>query len=93
MSLFDAGFAALKNSGAPNDKAAIAKALSTLKTVTSVGLVDFTSGPVPNVSPSSIIGTQWVKAKAGSKYKFDFLITENANDPKVPIGAKLLPYS
>ena len=93
MSLFDAGFAALKASGAPNDKAAIAKALSTLKTITSVGLVDFTSGPVPNVSPSSIIGTQWVKAKAGSKHKFDFLITENANDPKVPVGAKLLPYS
>jgi branched-chain amino acid transport system substrate-binding protein len=93
MSLFDAGFATLKNSGEPNDKVAVAKALSTLKTVTSVGLVDFTSGPVPNVSPSSIIGTQWVKAKPGSKYKFDFLITENANDPKVPIGAKLVPYS
>ncbi|SEE71760.1 amino acid/amide ABC transporter substrate-binding protein, HAAT family [Rhizobiales bacterium GAS188] len=93
MSLFDAGFAALKNSGAPNDKAAVAKALSTLKTITTVGLVDFTSGPFPNVSPSSIIGTQWVKTKAGSKFKFDLLITENANDSKVPIGAKLLSYN
>jgi branched-chain amino acid transport system substrate-binding protein len=93
MSLFDAGFTALKNSGAPSDKAAVAKALSTLKTVTMVGAVDFTSGPFPNVSPTSIIGDQWVKTKPGSKYKFDALITENANDPKVPVSAKLVPYS
>ena len=65
MSLFDAGFAALKNSGAPNDKSAVAKALAALKTITMVGIVDFTSGPFPNVSPSSIIGTQWIKAKPG----------------------------
>ena len=93
MSLFDAGFAALKNSGAPNDKSAVAKALAALKTITMVGTVDFTSGPFPNVSPSSIIGTQWIKAKPGSKYKFDMVITENANDRKVPVSAKLLPLS
>jgi branched-chain amino acid transport system substrate-binding protein len=93
MSLFDAGFQALKNSGAPKTKAAVAKALSRLKTITAVGKVDFTSGPVPNVSPASIIGTQWVKAPAGSKYPLDLVITEHANDPKVPIGAKLHSFS
>jgi branched-chain amino acid transport system substrate-binding protein len=93
MSLFDAGFQALKNSGAPKTKAAVAKALSRLKTTTAVGKVDFTSGPVPNVSPASIIGTQWVKSAAGSKYPLDLVITEHANDPKVPIGAKLRPFS
>jgi branched-chain amino acid transport system substrate-binding protein len=93
MSLFDAGFAALKNSGAPSDNTAVAKALAGLKTVTMVGTVDFTSGPFPNVCASSIIGTQWIKAKPGSKYKFDQVITENANDRKVPVSAKLLPLS
>jgi branched-chain amino acid transport system substrate-binding protein len=93
MSLFDAGFQALKNSGAPKTKAAVAKALSRLKTTTAVGKVDFTSGPVPNVSPASIIGTQWVKSAAGSKYPLELVITEHANDPKVPIGAKLRPFS
>ena len=62
MSLLDAGFEALKASSDPEDKAAVAKALSTLKTTTMVGKVDFTSGPVPNVSPGPIIGAQWVKA-------------------------------
>lgn len=93
MALFDAGFAALSASGMPNDKAAVAKALSTLNTTTMVGKVDFTSGPVPNVSESPIIGAQWVKSTPGSKYPFDLLIVDNAPDPNVPIAAKLLPYN
>ncbi len=93
MALLDAGAEALKTSSNPKDKAAIAKALSTLVVTTMIGKVDFTKGPVPNVSNTSIIGTQWVKAPAGSKYKFDYVITENVTDPNVPVGAKLLPLA
>ncbi len=93
MSLFDAGLAALKSSGNPKNKAAVAKALAHLKTTTIVGLVDFTKGPVPNVATSSQIGSQWIKSKPGSKFPFDLVITENANDRHVPVSAKLLPYS
>jgi branched-chain amino acid transport system substrate-binding protein len=93
MALLDAGTEALKTSGNPKDKASVAKALSTLVVTTMIGKVDFTKGPVPNVSNTSIIGTQWVKAPAGSKYKFDYVITENATDPNVPVGAKLLPLA
>jgi len=93
MSLLDAGFAAIAASGNPNDKAALAKAISTLNTTTIVGKVDFTSGPVANVSETPIIGSQWVKAPAGSKFQYDLVIVENATDPKVPIAAKLVPYN
>ena len=93
LSLFDAGFAALKTSGAPKNKAALAKALSRLNTTTIVGVVDFTHGPVPNVATTSEIGNQWIKSKPGSKYPFEMVITEHANDPRVPVSAKLLPYS
>ncbi len=93
MSLFDAGFEALKQSGAPSDKASVAKALSTLKAMTMIGKVDFTSGPVPNVSPGPIVGTQWVKAPAGSKFKLDYVVTDNATDPNVPVSAKLMPFN
>ena len=93
LALFDAGAAALKASGDPTNKAAVAKAMSTLKTVTIDGPIDFTSGPVPNVSPGPIIGTQWVKAQAGSKFKLDYPVTEHATDPNVPIEAKLRPYN
>ena len=91
--VFDAGFDALKASGDPTDKAAVAKAISTLKTTTIAGKVDFTSGPVPNVSPGPIIGTQWVKAPPGSKFKLDYVVTENATDPNVPVSAKLVPFN
>ena len=93
MSLLDAGFAALAASSDAKDKASVAKALSTLNTVTTVGKVDFTSGPFPNVSETPIIGSQWVKAPAGSKYKLDLVICDNAPDPNVPVAAKLKPYT
>ncbi|CAN7620981.1 ABC transporter substrate-binding protein [Mesorhizobium caraganae] len=93
MSLLDAGFEALKMSTDAKDKAAVAKALSTLNTETMIGKVDFTSGPVANVSPGPIIGTQWVAAKEGSKFPLDYVVTENATDPKVPVEAKLQPYN
>ncbi len=93
LSLVDAGFEALKRASDPKKKDVVAKSLSRLSTTTIGGKVDFTSGPVPNVSTGPIIGTQWVKAPAGSKFKLDYVITENATDPTVPVQAKLQPYS
>jgi branched-chain amino acid transport system substrate-binding protein len=92
MALFDAGLEALKAAATPNDKAAVAAALSTLNVVTMVGKVDFTSGPVPNVCATPIIGAQWVATPDG-KYPFETVITENATDPNVPVTHKLLPYN
>jgi branched-chain amino acid transport system substrate-binding protein len=93
MSLVDTGVAALKASNNPKDKAAVAKALSGLKTTTMMGPIDFTKGPVPNVAPMNLIGTQWVKPAAGSKFKYDYVITENAADAKVPVTHKLASFS
>jgi branched-chain amino acid transport system substrate-binding protein len=93
LALFDAGAATLSASSNPADKAAVAKAMSTLKTVTIAGPIDFNKGPVPNVSPGPIIGTQWVKAPAGSRFPLEYPTTENATDPNVPIQAKLKPYN
>lgn len=93
LSLFDAGFEALKKSSDPKNKEAVAKSIAGLNTVTIAGKVDFTSGPVPNVSPGPIIGTQWVKGADGSKFPLDYVVTENVTDPNVPVGAKLIPYN
>ncbi|MFL5012426.1 ABC transporter substrate-binding protein [Rhizobium sp.] len=93
LALLDAGFEALKASTDVKSKEAVAKAISTLKTTTIAGKVDFTSGPVANVSPGPIIGTQWVKAPEGSKFALDYVVTENATDANVPVGAKLTAYN
>jgi branched-chain amino acid transport system substrate-binding protein len=92
LSLLDAGFEALKAAADAKDKAAVAKAISTLNVTTIAGKVDFTAGPVPNVASGPIIGTQWVPS-AGGKYKFDYVVTENATDPNVPVEATLVPYN
>jgi branched-chain amino acid transport system substrate-binding protein len=92
-SLFEVGIAALTASGDPKKKDAVAQAMFTLKVKTMVGDLDWSKGPVPNVVPTPIIGGQWVKAKAGSPYKLDFVLTENAADPNVPVAAQLVPYA
>jgi branched-chain amino acid transport system substrate-binding protein len=93
MALLDLGFEALKTSQNPKDKASVAKAIGSLKATTMVGTVDFTKGPVPNVATSPIIGTQWIQAPAGAKYKYEYVITENAGDRNVPVTHKLRPFS
>lgn len=93
LSLLDAGFTALKSAANPKDKAAVAKAIASLQTTTMMGKIDFTKGPVPNVSPTNMIGAQWVKAPAGSKFRYDYVLTENVSDPAVPIVGKPTSYS
>jgi branched-chain amino acid transport system substrate-binding protein len=93
QSLLDVGGELLQASANPKDKAEVAKTLSHFKVTTTVGVVDWGKGPVPNVFPTPLLGAQWVKAKPGSKFKLDLVIVDNADDPNVPIGAKLQPYS
>ncbi len=93
VALFDAGFAALRSSGAPKDKEKVAAAMKVLDTVTTVGRINFRKGPVPNVATSPIIGAQWVKSKPGSRFPLSFPTVEHACDPKVAIEARLLPYA
>jgi branched-chain amino acid transport system substrate-binding protein len=92
MSLVEVGLAALQTSGAPKDRNVVAAAVAALKTDTIGGVVDFTSGPVPNVAHGPIFGTQWVAATAGN-YKLDYVVTENATDSSVPVQAKLIAYN
>jgi branched-chain amino acid transport system substrate-binding protein len=92
MALIDAGIQALKESVKPKQKQDVATALAKLKTTTMIGQIDFTSGPFPNVSPTPVIGAQWIKAPAGSKFALDYVVTEHAGDPNVPIQVKLAPY-
>jgi branched-chain amino acid transport system substrate-binding protein len=94
MAVLDAGTEALKATSNPTDKAALAKTISTLMVTTTDGLVDFNNSPIPHVvAATPYMGTQWRKTKPGSKFPFEALITENVNDPNVPVATKLLPYN
>jgi branched-chain amino acid transport system substrate-binding protein len=93
LALFDAAAAAFKAAADPKDKAAVAKAISTLDVQTPVGRLQWGKGPNANVVATPIIGGQWVTAPAGSKYPLEFVLCENSADPNVPVAAQLKPYA
>jgi branched-chain amino acid transport system substrate-binding protein len=76
----------------PKDKTAVSNAMRKLSVATPLGHLNWAKFAIPNVVNTPIIGDQWVKAKSG-KFKLDLPITEHADDPRVPIQAKLKPYN
>jgi len=97
LALFDVAAAALKASGNPKDKAAVANALKTLNVMTPVGSVNWggkgAKNPAPNIVATPIIGIQWRKAAKGSKFNLASVVVDHADDPHVPVAGKLTPYS
>ncbi len=93
LALFDVANAALKASGNPKDKQAVATAMKTLAVDTPLGHLAWGVGSTPpNVVATPIIGGQWV-ATPGTAYPINFVICENSNDANVPIAATLTAYS
>ncbi|HZP72490.1 MAG TPA: ABC transporter substrate-binding protein [Gaiellaceae bacterium] len=95
LALFDVAAAALKASGDPKNKDKVAAAMKTLNVMTPVGELHWGQkgkrNPVPNVVATPIPGGQWVKGSG--KYKYEWVFCEHSDDPKVPIQAKLKPYT
>jgi branched-chain amino acid transport system substrate-binding protein len=89
--LFDVGIAALKAAPNPKDKAGLADAMSKLKVDTPLGHLDWTTGPVKNVVTTPLVNCQWLKGSG--KYPLDLTVIDNAADQKVPIAAKMKPYT
>jgi len=92
FALWDVGIAALKHAPNPKSKLGLANSIATLKVDTPMGHLDWTKGPVKNVVDTVIPGCQWFKSKPGSKFPLQLLTTEHAQDPSIPIQAKLVPY-
>lgn len=94
MAEFDVGIAALKSATDPLNKASLADAIRNLKTVTTVGPVDFNVGPMPHViAITRFVGTQYQQTKPGSRWKAVPVVFENSELPDVPVGSKLIPYN
>ena len=87
VALVETAIHALSASGAPKDRKAVAKALSTTVLDTVVGRLDWTRGPVKNVAIEPLIGGQWVRATQG-RFALDIRIVDNSGFPAVKIQAK-----
>jgi branched-chain amino acid transport system substrate-binding protein len=97
LSLFDVAAAALKASGNPKDKAAVANAMKKLRVQTPVGMLQWGVGgaknPVANVVATPIIGNQWRKAPKGSRFNLALVICGHADDHNVKVQSKLVSFS
>jgi branched-chain amino acid transport system substrate-binding protein len=84
--IFEVAVAALKASGAPKDRKAVADAIGRLKGEAITGHYDFTSGPVKNVATAPDIIGQWRQRGGG---KFDLVVVDNSADPSIPVQSDL----
>ena len=86
--LFEVAIAAITKAGTGHDPKKLIDAIKTLKLDTIVGPVDWTSGPVPNVAKTPLVGGQW-RTTAGGKHPFDLVIVSNKEHPNIPAGGKV----
>ncbi len=68
-----------------DDPAAIVDAIKSTSMSTVVGNVDWSKGPVPNVTKTPLVAGQW--QKQGDS--MELVITNNAQAPEIPVGGSL----
>jgi ABC-type branched-subunit amino acid transport system substrate-binding protein len=83
--VFEIAVAALKASGDPTDKAAVASAIGKLKGQAITGAYDFTSGPVPHVSQIPELLAQW-RVQSGSP---QLVVIDNSELTAVPTASQM----
>ncbi len=81
--LFEVAADSLKRTTNVDDKATITAAIKSTALDTIVGNVAWSSGPVPNVAKTPLVGGQWVK---GTDHPFDLVITSNEAASNIPTG-------
>ncbi|CAI8321137.1 MAG: Uncharacterised protein [Rhodospirillaceae bacterium] len=84
--LFEVADRVMETAGTGADD--VAEALSTLSMDTVVGPVDWTSGPVKNVSKTPLVGGQW---RGDGNGKYDMVITENALASNIALQGSMEP--
>ena len=57
-----------------------------MKLDTVVGPLDWTSGPVPNVAKTPVVGGQW---REGKQFPYELVIVNNKRAPSIPTAGAL----
>lgn len=78
--LFEVAKDVLEKSPDPKDRRGVADTIAKTKLETIVGPLDWTTGPVPNVAKTPLVGGQWRSASSG----YDLVIVANASAPQIP---------
>lgn len=84
-SLFEVVVDALKRTADPSDPASIRDAIRATDYDSVVGKVNFTTGPVPGISKTPLVGGQWSVVDG----KPQLTIVENTDHPDIPATAEV----
>jgi branched-chain amino acid transport system substrate-binding protein len=87
--VFEIAVQALKNAGDPKDKQALLSGISQVKMGTVGGKVDFTSGPVKDVSTLPVFVCQWQKGKG--RFPYDMVVVSAQAVPELKVESPILP--
>jgi branched-chain amino acid transport system substrate-binding protein len=68
----------------------VVEAIAATQLDTIVGNVDWSSGPVPNVAKTKLVGGQW---RQGSDFPYELAIVANDDLPDVPVEGALEPIA
>ena len=85
-SLFEVAIDVLKRASAKTPEA-IRDAIKTTNLTTTVGPINFQTGPVPNVSKTPLVAGQWRKSGKG----LELVIVENSQAKNIATQSKLMP--
>jgi branched-chain amino acid transport system substrate-binding protein len=88
--LFEVAVHALQHSQNIDDPGAISSAIAKTKLDTIVGPLDWTNGPVPNVTKTPLVGGQWRRQDGGS---FELKIVDNSLAPEIETQSHLEPLA
>ncbi|MEP0521221.1 MAG: ABC transporter substrate-binding protein [Hyphomicrobiales bacterium] len=83
--LFEVAADVISRASDLDDPAAIVDAIRTTKLSTIVGDVDWSNGPVKNVTKTPLVAGQWQKGDNG----FELVITSNKQAPQIPLSGEL----
>jgi branched-chain amino acid transport system substrate-binding protein len=83
--LFEVVADVVKRAGDLEDSAAIVEAIKATSMKTIVGPVDWSKGPVKNVTKTPLVAGQWQKQNG----KMELVITTNKTAPEIPVGGEL----
>lgn len=88
--LFEVAVDVLTRSEDPKDPAKVVDAIKATQLDTIVGTVDWSTGPVPNVAKTKLVGGQWRK---GTDYPYELVVVANDDLPEVPAEGTLEPIA
>lgn len=87
--LIEVAAKAFSSVAAVDDRQGLADAIRRMKIDSIVGPLDWTTGPVPGVAKTPLVGAQW-RATSGGKFPFEIVIVNNRQFPNIPTGGELL---